>query len=54
MCDWLADRAWLLAVLVKPLGLVVLFGFTYFVSRFISRFIPEGKFKRFLFFRWKV
>lgn len=45
---------WQIALLLKPLGLVVLFSFTYIVARLIARLIPEGRIKRILFFKWKV
>jgi hypothetical protein len=45
---------WHWAIILKPLGLIVLFGFTWIVSRSIKPYIPEGRLKRFLFFSWKV
>jgi hypothetical protein len=42
------------AIVLKPLGLIVLFAFTWYCSRLIKPYIPEGRLKRFLFFSWKV
>ncbi len=47
-------EGWQLALLFKPLGLIALFAFTYVVARLIGKLIPEGRLKRFLFFKWKV
>lgn len=47
-------EGWQLALLFKPLGLLVLFGFTWIVSRAIKPHIPEGRLKRLLYFSWKV
>lgn len=47
-------EGWQIAILLKPLGLIVLFGFTWAVAKVIKPHIPEGKLKRFLFFSWKV
>jgi hypothetical protein len=47
-------EGWQLAIVLKPLGLIVLFGFTWYLSRWIKQYLPEGRLKRFLFFSWKV
>lgn len=44
----------MIAIVVKPLGLILLFGFTYLCMRAVRRWLPEGKLKRFLLFSWKV
>jgi hypothetical protein len=48
-------EGWQWAIVLKPFGLLILFGFTFIVARkIIEPLIPEGKLKRFLFFSWKV
>jgi hypothetical protein len=47
-------EGWQIALVLKPLGLIVLFAFTWALSRAIKPYIPEGRLKRFLFFSWKV
>jgi hypothetical protein len=47
-------EGWQLALILKPFGLLALFGFTFVCARLIKPYIPEGKLKRFLFFSWKV
>lgn len=47
-------EGWQIAIVLKPFALVILFGFTFFASRAIKPYIPEGRLKRFLFFSWKV
>lgn len=44
----------MLALVLKPLGLLVLFSFTWICAKLLHKFIPEGRIKRFLFIRWKV
>lgn len=45
---------WHVALLVKPLALIVLFGFTYACMRLAKHYLPEGRLKRLLLFSWKV
>lgn len=45
---------WVIAILLKPLGLIVLFGIAYFGKCFAMRYIPDGKVKRILFISWRI
>lgn len=45
---------WHWAIVLKPLGLIVLFGAAYMGARFIGKNLPEGRLKSILFFSWKV
>lgn len=47
-------EGWQLAIVLKPFGLLVLFGFTFFFARIVWKILPDGKIKRFLFIRWRV
>lgn len=42
------------AIVLKPVGLIVLFGIAYLGARFVGKRLPEGPLKRFLFISWKV
>lgn len=44
----------MIAVAIKPLALIALFGFTYVCMRVVKKRLPEGRLKRFLLFSWKV
>lgn len=45
---------WMWAVVLKPLGLIILFGFTFIIARWLNRVLPDSRLKRFLFIRWTV
>lgn len=46
---------WQLAMLFKPLGLLILFvGILLPLKWLFHKIIPEGRLKRLLFFSWKV
>jgi hypothetical protein len=47
-------ESWHIALLLKPIGLLVLFGCVLVIARVILHFVPEGRVKRFLLYRWKV
>ena len=47
-------EGWHIALLIKPFALVVLFGGTFLVARFMRKNLPDGRLKRFLLFSWKV
>lgn len=44
----------MLAIILKPLGLLVLFGFVHSIAMLVWKYLPEGRLKRFLFISWKV
>lgn len=41
-------KPWMMAILIKPLVLFVLFGSAYYLGKLILYFVPEGRFKRLL------
>ena len=46
---------WMLALLLKPLFLIILFGCIVLpIEWVIWKLLPEGKLKRLLFFKWKA
>lgn len=46
---------WALALVVKPLVLIGLFALIVWpITRLVSRYLPEGRLKRVLFFSWRV
>lgn len=55
LCYYCDMEGWQLAIVLKPFGLIVLFGFVWLVAhKIIKPRLPEGRLKRFLFFSWKV
>lgn len=44
---------WMLAILLKPIGLMVLFGIAYY-GKCLAFKIPESKFKQLLFLSWRI
>jgi len=44
---------WMIAILLKPLGLIVLFGIAYY-GKCLAFHLPESKLKRILFLSWKI
>lgn len=46
--------ALLLAMLIKPLGLVFMFAPGYFAVRWLREHLPAGRLRRFLLFSWRV
>jgi len=44
---------WMIAILLKPLGLIVLFGIAYYVKCLVFK-LPEGKLKKILFLSWRI
>ena len=47
-------EGWQLAIVLKPFGLLILFGFVALLVYPLRKYLPEGRLKRFLFFSWKV
>jgi hypothetical protein len=47
-------EGWHWAIILKPLGLLLLFFFVHSIAMLIHKFLPDGKLKRFLFISWKV
>jgi hypothetical protein len=45
---------WMLAIVLKPIGLIVLFSFTWYCAHLARKHLPDGKLKRFLFISWRV
>ena len=46
---------WIFALAIKSFVLMVLFGLIVWpLARFISRYLPEGRLKRILFYSWEV
>ncbi len=45
---------WIIAIIIKPLGLILFLGFACWLSRMFSKLMPEGRLKRILFFSWRV
>jgi len=45
---------WMWAIVLKPLGLLLLFSFTWWCATLLRKHLPDGKLKRFLLFSWKV
>lgn len=44
--------SWLLAVIGKPLGALLLFGFARILIHPLKRYLPEGRLRRILFFKF--
>lgn len=47
-------EGWMIAIVLKPLGLLALCGVAYLGAKFAGKILPEGKLKRILFFSWKI
>jgi hypothetical protein len=47
-------EGWQLAIVLKPLGLFVLFAIAYSGARLVGKQLPEGRLKRFLFISWRT
>jgi hypothetical protein len=47
-------EGWQWAILIKPLGLLLLFAFVHTIALALHRVLPPGKLKRFLFISWRV
>lgn len=45
---------WLLAIILKPFGLLLLFGLVALLVFPLRKHMPEGRLKRILFFSWRV
>lgn len=45
---------WHWAIVLKPFGLIVLFGFTWCCARLVRKHLPDGRIKRFLLISWRV
>jgi hypothetical protein len=48
-------EGWQIALFLKPLGILLIMTLVVFPIKWLMlKFIPEGKVRRFLLFRWKV
>ena len=45
---------WILSIILKPIGLILLFGIAYFVKKMVWLYFPDNKLKRILFYSWKI
>lgn len=45
---------WMIAILLKPIGLIVLFSIAYFGKCLAMKYMADGKLKRILFFSWRI